>query len=568
MTIIQEINESNYSKIYNVEIENLNKKFKLVHSFEGSSGSRESLEKWGNLMRDPTCWAYAYLKDKQGNPLKLYPFQDRLINDKERFVLCAAANQIGKTIALCVKALHHTCYVPNSFVVLVSKSEDQATRILDEIKWLMRFGRLDFERIKDEVDNRTELHLKSKEDSGVSIVKCVPPTTSALGIPATLIGMDELGFWEVKTMDEIKYFYQVLETRTNSTKNWKHPFLTMGQIVGISNPNGQRGLFWHLWDKDGRFNRYRFSWLARPENTIEEYLERKKFLLNDIFDSSYAAVFSSASGSFITEEEYNNALRNAYDLKIPPGFQLFLGGDFAGEDTSSRGVDLSALVGQIRVPGNPLSKLRMVYFKVFPPRTKKNEIYNEIRTLAQKNTVMFAYDKVGVGDSVKNDLIEKNILSPIQIMNLTYSLPNKSEVYWNLKNLFEQKRLEIRDIPQLKEQILGLRFQKTGGGYLSNGIMQSYIKIHHRSEKIHDDIADAFANSCFAAKEGTPDYEYKWIPSKKSVDELPRPKKYSQRVLCKSCGYDWNYGGEEDCPNCHKDKSNILDYCKEKPIFV
>ena len=570
MIIEQEITEDNYEEMLEQDRKLTERKFETVRSFGNLSSSNKHVnEKFGKLMRDPTCWAYAFLKDKMGNPLKMYPFQDRLINDKSRFVMGIAANQTGKTLGMCVKALHHALYVPNAFVLIVSRSEDQATRILDEIKWFMRFGIGDFESIKDEVDNRMELHIKSKGEKGVAVIKCVPPTTSALGIPATLIICDEMGFWEIKSMPDINYFYQVLETRTLSTKNWKHDFLTMGQICIISNPNGQRGLLWHLYKEDSRFSIYRFSWLAKPENTIEEYLQKKKVLPHDIFDSSYAAVFSSAAGSFITEDEYNDSIRQGYDFKIPRGTQLFLGGDFAGEDTHSRSVDLTALIGVIRIPTEHHQyKIRMVYYNVYPPRTKKNVIYDEIRKLTKKNSIIFAYDKVGVGDSVRNDLKERGILSDPQIHSLTYSLPNKSEVYWNLKHLFEQRKIELRDMPKLKEEVTGLQFTRTGGGYMTNGIMQSYIKVHHSTEKIHDDIADALANACYIANRlSTPDYEYMWIPSKEEPVRdysKKRAEKIVIRVMCDKCGEDWDYDIQETCYYCPDAK--VLDYATEKPI--
>ena len=65
------------------------------------------------------------------------------------------------------------------------------------------------------------------------------------------------------------------------------------------------------------------------------------------------------------------------------------------------------------------------------------------------------YDKVGVGDKMSNDLVDRGILSRYAIEVLTYSLPNKSNVYINFQTLFEQGLLEGRDIPKLKEQLFG-----------------------------------------------------------------------------------------------------------------
>jgi len=517
--IIQEINENNYAEEIQKGQEEIQKKFELVKSFGDISNTNpETEKKWGFIMRDPTCWAYAYFKDPEGNPLKFYPFQDALVNDKNRLVLGVAANQIGKTLALCIKALHHACYVKNAFVLIVSRSEEQAVRILDIIKGFMRFGRADFDSMKDEVDNRMELHLKSKHNDGISVIKCVPPTTSALGYPATLEILDELGFWEIKSFDsDTKYFYQVLETRTNTTQNWKHPFLTIGQIIGISNPNGQQGLLYGLWKNDKRFNCYKFCWLAKPTNTFEKWLEYKKNLPSDVFDSSYAAVFSSATGGFITRYEFENACKTEIPFKIDPGEPFFLGGDLAGEDTHSRDVDLSVLYGVQK--NMDTNEIKVVYYREFSERTPKSEIYDEIERLNDLYSIqLFAYDKVAVGDSVLNDLVsDRKILSIEQIEPLTYSLPNKSEVYYNMKHLFEQGNVKIPSFDgrdKLKEELMNLKFVKTPGGHIKvHGAGKVTItgnKAKFQEEK-HDDHADSFANACYAARLESSMPSAKWV---------------------------------------------------------
>ena len=102
---------------------------------------------------------------------------------------------------------------------------------------------------------------------------------------------------------------------------------------------------------------------------------------------------------------------------------------------------------------------------------ESENIKKELFNLFKEQIIKFAYDKVGVGDSVKNDLKKEGTLSEHQIEALTYSLPNKSEVYYTLKHLFEQRKIIVPNNPKLKEQIRGLYFEKPEGS--------NYIKIHH-----------------------------------------------------------------------------------------
>src|SRR3990167_667722 len=205
--IIEEITEENYLERERLQTEFIGKLERL--------GRVVDEKKISELMFDPSLWAFMYLRDKQNRPLILRYFQDRLINDKNRFVFCVAANQIGKSWAICIKALHHALHVNNASVIIVSRSEEQAIKLLDEIKWFMRRSTYNFETIKYEVDNRTELHIKGTK-GGVSLIKVLPPTESVLGYPATLLLLDEVSFWE----KGVKLYQQVLEPRTNEMKSW------------------------------------------------------------------------------------------------------------------------------------------------------------------------------------------------------------------------------------------------------------------------------------------------------------------------------------------------------------
>ena len=253
---------------------------------------------------------------------------------------------------------------------------------------------------------------------------------------------------------------------------------------------------WSLWS-DLEYHQYRYCWLANPLNTIEKWHKLKKEKSSDVFDSVYAAVFSSATGGFITAKEYDDAVRNYTpipSLTVP----LYFGADVAGEDTVSRDVDSSILIGGIKISEQEIDKARVEYTNEFPLRSKKELIYNELARF--RNTAQFAYDKMGVGDSVKNDLVDRNILAEYQIEALTYSLPNKSDVYYNLKHLFEQRKIILPPgLNKLREQLLGLRFERTQAGHMT----KPQIKIHHEGEGLHDDWADALANFCWAAMRGT-----------------------------------------------------------------
>ncbi|KKL48618.1 hypothetical protein LCGC14_2323740, partial [marine sediment metagenome] len=115
--------------------------------------------------------------------MKLRGFQDKIINDKADVIVVAAANQSGKTTTAVVKVLHHAMLVPNASVLIVSRSEQQAIYILDEVRWAMRRSGIKWQPIMDEVENRTEIHITNEDGKGVSVIRCLPPTQRVLAYP-------------------------------------------------------------------------------------------------------------------------------------------------------------------------------------------------------------------------------------------------------------------------------------------------------------------------------------------------------------------------------------------------
>jgi hypothetical protein len=244
------------------------------------------------------------------------------------------------------------------------------------------------------------------------------------------------------------------------------------------------------------------------------------------FDSIYAAQFTSAGGGFITLQEYDDAVKEEYEMAMPVTENLYLGGDFAGEDTVSKDVDESVLIGAVRVKQGDSFKIKVVHIHQFPKRASKSEIiYPEIKRLwTNYNIGGFGYDKMGVGDSIKNGLAEMGL--PMNCIEaFTYSLPNKSEIYYNMKRLFEQRRVMLPNHAKMKEELMGMRFERTPGGYL---------KVHHLREGMKDDIVDALANCLWMVMHHGGNIGVEFVASGKKQEQkkLNGPRK---AVLCTAC---------------------------------
>ena len=254
-------------------------------------GTPEEIAEAYFLLQDPTIYAYAFFKDprKPQQRFKMYYYQDAIINDPHRRIIFAAANQIGKSIALCIKALTFAFHNPGKTVLMTSKTLPQSKDLLRQIKQFLQNSRLDYKYDIGDSETKTEIYFKHFVDEEVydeklqktfiqtkelpqSRIICVPATEAALGYAVDLALEDELFFYE----NGENFHKQILQPRTYTTK---------GQIIVFSNPNGQQGIGWELWNDDD-FHRYRFNFLDCPTNTQEEFDRLSKNLTREQIDST------------------------------------------------------------------------------------------------------------------------------------------------------------------------------------------------------------------------------------------------------------------------------------------
>ena len=77
-----------------------NAKFKMADDWlENKKGGDKLI---GSMLLDPTLFCYLNFK-LDNKPLKMYPFQDLILQDKWRYLYLEASNQIGKSITFVAK---------------------------------------------------------------------------------------------------------------------------------------------------------------------------------------------------------------------------------------------------------------------------------------------------------------------------------------------------------------------------------------------------------------------------------------------------------------------------------
>ena len=457
-------------------------------------GTEEEIRNAYQLLQDPTIYAYAFFKDPRyyNRRFKMYPYQDAIINDLHKRIFFAAANQIGKSITLCVKAIHFALMNPGSTTLMISKTLPQSKDLLRQIKQFLQNSRLDFEYDIGDSDTKTEIYLKHFEikktydkeldkwfDKKVylaqSRIVCVPATGAALGYPADLVLIDELAFY-----DDGEYIYeQILQPRTYTTK---------GQIIIFTNPNGQQGICWKLWN-DQMFHRYKYNFLDCPTNTQEEFDNLSRNLTRERIDSTMLAIFTSPEGGFLTLDERKDLQENRSSMLpsvLTQPIYIFFDWGKARDRT----------IRIIGVPNN-LSKDDwapgiMVYEMIeYPQGTPYTEIIdvdlkNLIMSTKPEMVAMVGWDNTGVGRGLE-DFTKRVEQLGVQAMPVEFSLENKSRIYTLFKLLAEQRRLKIPKMDECNKQLSMLRFKTTSRGHL---------QVHHENERDRDDFPDAIAGIC------------------------------------------------------------------------
>jgi len=429
-------------------------------------------------LTDPTIYFYAFFKDGKGGSVRVYPYQDALLNDPGKRIIFAASNQIGKSFCLCIKALHFALTNPGKTVVMFSKTLPQSKDLLRQIKDFLRMSTLDYKSIVGDSENKTELYFKHFDEKGRELkqsrIMCIPATEGGLGFPVDLLLIDELAFYD----DGEYFYYQIAQPRTYHTK---------GQIICFSNPNGQMGVFWKLWN-DPAFSKYRFNFLDCPDNTVEEYEDLRKKLTVERFDSTVNAVFTNPEGGFLTLEERKRIQKprcNCLPVVLETPVCIFF--DWAKSvDRTVRTIGIPVRKGETDW-GNGVFVYEM---KEYAQNTPYDVIIDDLKELVLFLGVdkvdKVGWDNTGVGKGLE-DFVNKVKQLGIVTVPVEFSLQNKSRLYTTFKLLVEQDRISIPYVEECDKQLSCLRFKKTDRGLL---------KVHHENEKDRDDFPDSIAGLC------------------------------------------------------------------------
>lgn len=253
--------------------------------------------------------------------LKITPYKYqhhiwKYFNEKNRIII-AKSRQIGVSTALEVFAIHAALskkfksgLVNNTKIGIVSKSNDQAKKVLRDIKNFMHIAdakNMEDPLLKDFFKNSIDINAPNNMFEinflNKSFIKCFPPTDVIRGNTLDIVIVDEAAF----VPDDI--FRNAIAPTVSKTN---------GKIILSSTPKGQKGYFYEIFDpedvyKTHEYTRFWFHW-KQCEDEVQKRIIRQEYKMAlrkgtlIFFDQEYNAKFVSDIEAFFDSLDVDRAV--------------------------------------------------------------------------------------------------------------------------------------------------------------------------------------------------------------------------------------------------------------------
>jgi len=253
------------------------------------------------LNKPPREWQHVFLKK---------------IDKGAKRIICVTSRQIGKTTAVGAFGLKASLFnlFPSGIdkkthIGIISATEEQAIRLLDEIKKMIDMADTHIEQITKDEEN-PERYVKyfskmidQKETNNKTTItftngcdiKSLPPTTKIKGFYFSYVFVDEGAFIEDNDL-----FFNYIEPTVSATN---------GAIVITTTPNGLQGWIYDLFDPEDKreqneWTRLWFNYKIIKDKVYQDRMEQKKNEWMEIgkeknWYQEYEALFTSQVSAFI-----------------------------------------------------------------------------------------------------------------------------------------------------------------------------------------------------------------------------------------------------------------------------
>ena len=406
---------------------------------------------------------------------KLFEYNKKYVDCKDRFIVYRSGRQVGKTMSTAVKCIHFAFFAPlmletikdECTIVIAAPTQNQATIMFDRIRSLIINN--DFLKGYIVRNTQSEMWVNYLDGRGVSkiITRATGETgTSLRGYSPHCIIADECSFIKSSILKAFLPSGMATHARVWLTST---PFSKSGyfyeacQNARPKNPDGMWREF-HVKSTD--------SPLIQQDPT---FIEEIKKLTRDEYVQEVEGEFLDIGNALIP----NSLIQEAIVDFRPKGQVRY----YMGVDIARTGRDETV-------------------FTVIGVDENDTVFVEDVQAEAQSNVV----DVCGsVGEFVRNYRLERVFVDEtglggglidlareqdLPCQGVVFSLQQKAEMYKNLRLLFENHNIKLKDINKLVYQLSYLRRE-----YTETGIMKI------RSDE-HDDYPDSLVLACKAVNAG------------------------------------------------------------------
>jgi len=419
----------------------------------------------------PSLFSSIFLKHK------LYEYNKRYVDCGDRFIIYRSGRQAGKTLSTAVKAIHYAFFAPimsdtvdkDCTIVIAAPTQNQAAIMFDRIRTLI--GQSDF--LKGFIVRNTQTELWINWLNGEGLSKIITRATGETG--ATLRGYSP----HVIIADECAFI-----KRSILTAFLPSGMATQARVWLTSTPYGKNSFFYeaHLnskpTNKEGLWQEFHVSSLQNPTIKADPlFLQQIKNLAQEEYIQEVEGEFLDIGDALFP----HNLLMEAISDKKPNGrVRYYLGVDVArsGKDETVYclvAVDEDDCVYVISTESEAQSNLVNVTGRI----NEYCSAYPELESVY--------LDETGLGGGVMDMCMARSL----PMRGIIFTMQEKAEMYTDLRVLFENHKVKIRETGKLIYQL----------GYLRREYTDESRRLKIVSDS-HDDYADALALACKSLARG------------------------------------------------------------------
>jgi phage FluMu gp28-like protein len=371
-------------------------------------------------------------------PVKLYEYQKRWVEDQSRFKAGLWARQTGKSFATALEAVLSAAK-DRQLWVLLSRGERQSRELMEKVRMHAQALKLAAQSLEG---------IWSGESSFKALETRLPGGGRIIGLPAN--PDTARGFSGNVVLDEFAF-------HVDSRKIWQalYPSITRGyKIRVISTPNGQSGMFYELWTGDNRFSKHKVTiYDAVAQGAPLDVEELKAGILDpDAWAQEYECEFVDEAAALITYELLSSCEANCLWEEMPEEGRkaLYLGMDI-GRKRDLTAIWLAELVGEV------LWTRRIVELEKTPFRDQRDVLFSLLPHVRRA-----CIDATGLGMQLAEEAQER--FGTYRVEAVTFTPAVKEELAMGLLRRFQDRAIRIPPSPRIRQDLHSVRKYVTAAG--------------------------------------------------------------------------------------------------------